>query len=91
MDRQAGFRGHTSGMKTAVSIPDAIFERVERLAERERKSLSAVYSAALHEYVLRHDPDEITEAMNRTCEHVGAASGEFVSATAHRVLERTEW
>ena len=83
--------GHTLGMKTAVSIPDAIFEKVERLAKRERKSLSAVYSAALHEYLLRHDPDEITEAMNRTCEHVGAASGEFVSAAAHRVLERTEW
>ena len=78
-------------MKTAISIPDAIFERVERLAKRERKSWSAVYSAALHEYLLRHDPDEITEAMNRTCEQVGAAPGEFVAAAAHRVLKRTEW
>ena len=83
--------GYTFGMKTAVSIPDAIFERVERLAERERKSRSAVYSAALHEYVLRHDLDEITEAMNRTCEQVGAASDEFVSAAGRRVLERVEW
>ena len=45
-------------MKTAVSIPDEIFEKVERLAASEQRSRSEVYSAALREYVARHAPDE---------------------------------
>ena len=57
--------GYTPGMKTAVSIPDEIFEKVERLAAGEQRSRSEVYSAALREYVARHAPDEVTDAMNR--------------------------
>jgi len=78
-------------MKTAVSIPDGIFERVERLAERERRSRGEVYAAALREYVARHAPDEVTEAMNRVCDEVGAGPDEFPAAAARRVLERVEW
>ena len=78
-------------MKTAVSIPDEIFEKVERLAEREQQSRSEVYSAALREYVARHAPDEITEAMNRVCDQVGAEPDQFLTAAARRVLEHVEW
>ena len=78
-------------MKTAVSIPDEVFEKVERLAERERRSRSEVYSAALREYVARHSPDEVTEAMNRVSDQVGAEPDEFLAVAARRVLERVEW
>lgn len=78
-------------MKTAVSIPDEIFEKVERLARRARKSRSEVFSAALREYVARHAPEEVTEAMNAVCDQVGDKSDPFVSAAARRVLEKTEW
>ena len=78
-------------MKTAISIPDEIFEKAERLAERERRSRSEVYSAALREYVARHSPDEVTDAMNRVCDEVGGETGAFVAAASRRVLERVEW
>ena len=78
-------------MKTAVSIPDEIFERLERLAERERRSRSEVYSAALREYVARHAPDETTEAMNQACDRVSTAPDMFLTVAARRVLERVEW
>ncbi len=80
-------------MKTAVSIPDDVFDRVERLARGAGRSRSEVYSAALVEYIARHAPDEITDAMDRVCEEVGAeAEGDaFVAAAGRRVLERTEW
>ena len=78
-------------MKTAVSIPDEVFEKVERLAEREKRTRSELYSAALREYVARHAPDEVTDAMNRVCDEVGSESGEFVAVAARRVLERAEW
>ena len=78
-------------MKTAVSIPDEVFEKVERLAQRGRRSRSDVFSAALREYVARHAPDEVTEAMDRVCAAVNGGRDGFVDAAARRVLERTEW
>lgn len=78
-------------MKTAVSIPDDVFEKVERLARRANRSRSEVFSAALREYVARHSPDDVTEAINRVCDQVGDQSDEFVAAAARRVLEKTEW
>ena len=78
-------------MKTAVSIPQDIFDRAERLARRTKKPRSKLFSDALREYVARHAADEVTEAMNRVCDEVGEAQDPFVSAAAHRTLERTEW
>jgi metal-responsive CopG/Arc/MetJ family transcriptional regulator len=78
-------------MKTAVSIPDEVFERVERFARRAQRSRSEVFSAALKEYVARHAPDEVTEAMNRVCVDVDDQSDAFVAAAARGALERSEW
>lgn len=78
-------------MKTAVSIPDEVFQKVERLARRARRSRSEVFSAALKEYVARHAPDEVTETMNRVCEQVGDQLDAFVAAAGRRVLENAEW
>jgi len=78
-------------MKTAVSIPDEVFEGAERLARRTKKSRSRLFSDALKEYLARHTPDEVTEAMNRACSEIGAGKDPFVSTAARRVLERSEW
>jgi metal-responsive CopG/Arc/MetJ family transcriptional regulator len=78
-------------MKTAISIPDDIFRGAERLARRTKKSRSQLFSDAVKEYVARHDPDEVTEAMNRVCDEVGDTSDPFVSLAARRLLEQVEW
>ena len=83
--------GYTFGMKTAISIPDEVFEDAERLARRTKRSRSRLFSDALKEYLARHTPDRVTEAMNKALEEVGEASDPFVSAGARRVLERSEW
>ena len=69
-----------------------VFEKVERLAKKAHRSRSEVFSTALKEYVARHAPDEVTEAMNRVvCDEIGDASDGFVSAASRRVLENSEW
>jgi predicted transcriptional regulator len=83
--------GYTSGMKTAVSIPDEVFEEAEQLARRTGRSRSDVYCRALVEYVARHAPDRVTEAMDRALEGIDESSDPFVQAAASRVLARTEW
>lgn len=78
-------------MKTAVSIPDDLFEEAERLAIELRTSRSQLYSRALQEFVARHTPDPLTEAMNRVVDEVGSELDEFSQKASRRVLERVEW
>ena len=78
-------------MKTAISIPDEVYQGAERLARRTKKSRSRLYGDALREYLARHAPDDVTEAMNRACAEVGETKDPFVSSAARRILERSEW
>lgn len=78
-------------MKTAVSVPDELFEAAQKLALRTRKSRSRVFSDALREYVARHAPDAVTEAMDRVCAELGGEQDWFVAGAARRVLKRSEW
>lgn len=78
-------------MKTAVSIPDEVLQGAERLARRTKKSRSQVFSEALREYVARHAPEEVTEAMDRVCAELGDPTDPFVSSAARRVLKRSVW
>lgn len=83
--------GYTTGMKTAVSLPDEVFRAAERQARRVKKSRSQLYAEALSEYLVRHAPEEVTDAMNRVVEQLREPTDPFVSAAARRVLERSEW
>ncbi|HEX7186301.1 MAG TPA: hypothetical protein VF756_31045 [Thermoanaerobaculia bacterium] len=78
-------------MKTAVSIPDDVFEEAERLAEELRTSRSQLYSRALQEFVARHAPDRLTDAMNRVVEEAGDGVDEFSRRASRRVLEQVDW
>ena len=78
-------------MKTAVSIPNELFDMAERLARRSRKSRSRLFSDALREYVARRSPDKITEAMDEAMAEIGGSNDSFVAAASRRRLERSEW
>ena len=88
--RRSGI-GYTGGMKTAISIPDDVYAEAERLTHRLNISRSRLYTHAIREYLARHDPDAVTEALNRVAGLVESPADPFVSATARRVLEQVEW
>jgi metal-responsive CopG/Arc/MetJ family transcriptional regulator len=78
-------------MKTAVSIPDEIFEKADQLARKVRKSRSQLYSDAVREYVAKHATESVTEAMNRICEELGDTKDPLISSASRRTLARSEW
>ena len=79
-------------MKTAVSLPDAVYREAERHAKRTRKSRSQMYAEALSEYLARHAPDEVTAAMNAAIDRLGVAIPDpFVTRAARKVLKSVEW
>ena len=51
-------------MKTAVSIPDRVFESAEKLAVRMGVSRSQLYAKALASLVEKHREDLITSQLN---------------------------
>jgi metal-responsive CopG/Arc/MetJ family transcriptional regulator len=78
-------------MKTAVSLPDDVFDEAERLARRLKKSRSELYRQAIAEYVARHDPEGVTDVLNRVASELDTRTDAFASAAARRTLEQTEW
>ncbi len=51
-------------MKTAVSIPDRIFESAESFARRRKMSRSELYARALDAYLEEHKAEGITERLD---------------------------
>lgn len=78
-------------MKTAISIPDALFREAEKLARRLKKSRSQLYGEAMAEYLRRHDPAAVTEALDRVCAGMGERTDPFVRAAGRRALKSSEW
>jgi len=52
-------------MKTAISIPDQVFEAAEQLARRLGISRSELYAKAVFEYINDHRNMNVTDTLNR--------------------------
>lgn len=78
-------------MKTAISVPDRIFDEAEQLAERLEVSRSQLYTDAMVEYLTRHHPDTVTERLNEVLESVSPDEDRFVTETGGSILEQVEW
>lgn len=82
---------YTRSMKTAVSLPDELFERAEELAARLGKSRSQVYREALAEYLFRREPQSVTAALDAVVVDVGHEPDGWLAEAGRRGLERSEW
>jgi predicted transcriptional regulator len=84
--------GYTRGMKTAVSVPDDVFARAEDLAKRLKLNRSQLFSRALAEFVARHAPEDVTDALDRVCAEIDDdEEADFVLSAGRQMLRRTKW
>lgn len=60
-------------MKTAISIPDDLFEKAEELAERLEVSRSQLYARAISEYTARHSSQQVREKLDELYAEVEAS------------------
>lgn len=51
-------------MKTAISIPDDVFRRADRLAKKLRVSRSELYARAVARFLQEHGREGITKALD---------------------------
>lgn len=78
-------------MKTAISIPEPVFKKADKLAKRLKISRSRLYSQAVADFVARHDDDAVTEAIDRVCETVDTSLPPDMAENARRMLKKVQW
>ncbi len=78
-------------MKTAISIPDELFECAEQFARRQGMSRNELYATALRHYLQEHRSEGITEQLDAI---YGAEDGALDPAIARlqaRSLPKDAW
>lgn len=85
--------GYTSRVKTAISVPDDTFERVDRRAAELGMSRSQFYATAATKYLEELDRSSLTARINEALELVGDDEDSAI-AVAHsrrRLAEDDDW
>lgn len=80
-------------MKTAISIPDHVFQSAEKLAARLQVSRSELYARALAVLIEKYREDVITTQLNTVYGAEGESSvlERDVAALQSRSLRREKW
>jgi metal-responsive CopG/Arc/MetJ family transcriptional regulator len=78
-------------MKTAISIPDAVFKAADRLARRRGVSRSELYTRALQTLLQADGDEQITAKLNEVYADAGSALPAELRRLPARVLDREEW
>jgi metal-responsive CopG/Arc/MetJ family transcriptional regulator len=78
-------------MKTAVSIPDPIFDAAEQVAGRLGLSRSELYARALADFVRKHRNDKVTQALNEVYAHHSSKLDPVLEKIQYASLPREEW
>lgn len=78
-------------MKTAISLPDALFRAGEALAKEMKLSRSALYARALERYIARQRGDEITEQLNAVYATESSELDPAIMLAQLEILEREKW
>ena len=78
-------------MKTAISLPDGLFEAAEKLAGRLGVSRSRLYATALEDYVARHQARRVSERLDAVYSVENSSLDRPLRDAQATVLNRSEW
>lgn len=73
-------------MKTAISVPGPLFERVERHARRLGLSRSGFFATAAERFADELDDKDLTAAIDRALTGIGDEDMDFVRRAAAQAL-----
>jgi predicted transcriptional regulator len=86
-----GIPEYTNGMKTAISIPDELFESADALAEEMGVSRSQLYATAVAEFVAKHRSTDITARLNQVYAEEPSGLEKSLRTAQARSLGSAEW
>ena len=78
-------------MKTAISIPDELFEEAEQEAKRRGLSRSELYANAVREYVEKYRTDDITGRLDEIYAETDSRLDPALQHMQNASLKREDW
>ena len=78
-------------MKTAISIPDDVFQSAEQLARRMGLSRSELYVNAIKSYLKEHRAEGVTDKLNTIYGEMHAQLDPVIQSVQTRSLPRDDW
>ena len=78
-------------MKTAISIPDPIFQEAEEIARRLGLSRSQLYAKAVAEYIAEYKGKGVTEALDRIYAEEDSRLDRHLAAMQAATISQETW
>jgi metal-responsive CopG/Arc/MetJ family transcriptional regulator len=78
-------------MKTAISIPDPLFEAAEQFAHDNGLSRSELFARAVQLYLQTYQYHGITDALNQVYADESSTLDPALAAAQTRALPREDW
>lgn len=78
-------------MKTAISVPDDVFESADELAEQLGVSRSELYSTAVAEYLAKHKAEDITAKLNEVYSKEPSGLAPEIRRAQARSIGKSGW
>lgn len=78
-------------MKTAISLPDDLFESADALAKRLGVSRSELYATAVAEFLAKHQQTKVTERLDQVYGQQPTRLPRPLRRAQGRPLRGTEW
>jgi len=78
-------------MKTAISLPDDLFEAADSLANRLGLSRSELYARAVAEYVAKHRYEDVTAQLNKVFADETSGLDPSLRSAQARSVSSSEW
>jgi metal-responsive CopG/Arc/MetJ family transcriptional regulator len=78
-------------VKTAISLPDPIFEEAEALAQQLGISRSELYTEALKAYLRRHNRERILSKLNEVYSKESSELDPVMAKMQHMSLPCEDW
>lgn len=78
-------------MKTAISIPDEIFEEAEKAAKRLGLSRSELFTRAIKAFLMERSERSITSSYNAGFDDASSPQDAFRREATRRALLGVEW
>lgn len=83
--------GYTFVMKTAISVPNDVFELSEKLAKQLKVSRSKIFAMGVKKLAEEYDEEEITKQLNEFYEKQPAELDPVIVKMALMSLPKDEW
>jgi predicted transcriptional regulator len=78
-------------MKTAISLPDELFEAADALARKLGLTRSRLIAEALAEFVAKHRTSRVTERLDAVYATEAAPVPKPLRRAQRKILDQSEW